>query len=70
MGNDSRELVSFLSELAISTHKISGPGVGRAEKELSGLAASFSSVRDIDPRVAANADLRSPAQVEFLPLEL
>jgi hypothetical protein len=35
--NDSRELVSFLSELAISTHKINALGVGQTEKELSGL---------------------------------
>jgi hypothetical protein len=30
--NDSRELVSFLSDLAISTHKIRALGVGQAEK--------------------------------------
>ena len=39
--DDSRELVSFLSELAISTHKIRALGVGQAERELSGLAASL-----------------------------
>src|ERR1700680_627161 len=47
--NDSRKLVSFLSELAISTHKISALGVGQAEKELSGLAASCNSAR-VRPR--------------------
>jgi hypothetical protein len=45
IGNDSRELVSFLSDLAISTHKIRALGVGQAEKELSGLAASCNSAR-------------------------
>src|ERR1700730_8880949 len=39
--NNSRELVSILSEAAISTHKIRALGVGQAEvRELSGLAAS------------------------------
>jgi len=37
----ARELVVFLSELAISTHKIRALGVGQAEKELSGFAASL-----------------------------
>jgi hypothetical protein len=32
-------LVSFLSKLAISTHKIRALGVGKVEKELSGFAA-------------------------------
>jgi hypothetical protein len=45
IGNDNRELVSFLSDLAISTHKIRALGVGQAEKELSGLAASCNSAR-------------------------
>src|ERR1700737_1915388 len=61
--NDSRELVSFLSELAISTHKIRALGVGQAEKELSGLAASCNSARalltiwSLDYRVASALDV-------------
>jgi hypothetical protein len=43
--NDSPELVSFLSELAISTHKIRALGVGQVEKELFGLAVSCNSAR-------------------------
>src|ERR1700733_13727483 len=44
-GNDSREFVSFLSDPAISTHKIRALGVGQVEKELFGLAVSCNSAR-------------------------
>ena len=44
---DSRESVSFLSELAISTHKIRALGVGQAEEEL------FLTTWPLDYRVAS-----------------
>jgi hypothetical protein len=56
-------LVSFLSELAISTHKIRALGVGQVEKALSGLAASYNSARtlltiwSLDYRVASALDV-------------
>jgi hypothetical protein len=63
IGNDSRELVSFLSELAISTHKIRALGAGQAEKELSGWRPLCNSARtlltiwSLDYRVASALDV-------------